>query len=93
MQFGAYRRPGQLAYYKSTDDGVTFQPWHYYVSLPPQCQEVFKTDYNRRPFQVDTVVCNVYDSLTPSDGNETVSAPTLAKVMKRGSNKSGMEFW
>ena len=58
---------------KSKDGGISFTPWHYIVSFPFECRDIFKTDYIQRPFEVNTIVCNTYDILIPTLTNETVS--------------------
>ena len=73
IKFGEYYRPGQLAFYKSSDYGQTYEPWHYFVSTadPNECQEKFNTPVINNPFRVDQVLCMVYTS-TRVDQNEVV---------------------
>jgi hypothetical protein len=75
MTFGDYRRPEQIAFYKSKDFGVTYEPWHFLVSAPAleQCRDVFNMPVTYNPQKVDTVVCQQYPSYSPMEYNETVS--------------------
>ena len=64
IKFGEYYRPGQLAFYKSSDYGQTYEPWHYFVSTadPNECQEMFNMPVINNPVRVDQVLCMVYTS-------------------------------
>ena len=64
IRFGEYFRPGQLAFYKSSDYGQTYEPWHYFVSTadPNECQDKFNMPVNNNPVRVDQVLCMVYTS-------------------------------
>ncbi|XP_065059492.1 laminin subunit alpha-1-like [Rhopilema esculentum] len=72
ITFEAYQRPGQILYLKSSDGGVTFTPWHRYVSFPFECQSVFGVTFAERPFLVKSVLCKNYLELLPSKGNQSV---------------------
>eukprot|EP00794_Sanderia_malayensis_P009566 gene9566-10555_t len=71
--FGDYRRPAQIAYSKSSDGGLTFQPWHYYVAFASQCQSVFGATFRTRPFTSNTILCTNYANFLPLESNETIS--------------------
>lgn len=74
IQFGAYQRPGQILYSKSMDGGLTYSPWHYYVTYPSECSSIFGVRYADRPFLENSVLCRTFQpSLLPLKGNETVS--------------------
>ena len=75
MTFGDYRRPEQIAFYKSTDYGVTYEPWHYLVSPPAleQCRDIFNMPVTYNPEKVDTVICQQYPNYFPLEYNETVN--------------------
>ena len=75
VAFGDYRRPEQIAFYKSKDYGATFEPWHFLVSPPAteQCREMFGMEETSNPSRVDTVICQQYPSYFPLEYNETVS--------------------
>ena len=77
MTFGDYRRPEQIAFYKSKDFGVTYEPWHFLVSPPAleQCRDVFGMPVTYNPEKVDTVICQQYPNYFPLEYNETVSTP------------------
>lgn len=62
IRFGEYFRPGQLAFYKSSDYGQTYEPWHYFVSTadPNECQDKFNRPIINNPVTVDQVLCMVY---------------------------------
>ena len=60
IRFGEYYRPGQLAFYKSTDNGQSYEPWHYYVSTADECQEKFNRPVQNKPSKVDQVLCMQY---------------------------------
>lgn len=85
MTFGDYRRPEQIAFYKSKDYGVTFEPWHFLVSAPAleQCRDVFNMPVTYNPQQVDTVICQQYPSYFPMEYNETVSLLCVAGLHMR----------
>ena len=73
IRFGEYFRPGQLAFYKSSDYGQTYEPWHYFVSTadPNECQDKFNRPIINNPVTVDQVLCMVYT--TPQvDRNDEV---------------------
>ena len=60
IRFGEYYRPGQLVFYKSTDYGQSYEPWHYFVSNADECQEKFNRPVQNSPVRVDQVLCMVY---------------------------------
>ena len=62
IKFGEYYRPGQLAFYKSSDYGQSYKPWHYFVSSVDECQEKFNTPNANNPVRVDQVLCMMYTS-------------------------------
>ena len=62
IKFGEYYRPGQLAFYKSSDYGQSYRPWHYFVSSVDECQEKFNTPNANNPVRVDQVLCMMYTS-------------------------------
>ena len=62
IRFGEYYRPGQLAFYKSSDYGQSYEPWHYFVSNVDDCQEKFGVTYKTKPTAVNDVLCMVYTS-------------------------------
>lgn len=73
--FGDYRRPGQIAIYKSSDFGRSYQPWHYMVSQRHECTTVFGIPdgeiYILPDNQVNRVLCQQYDGY-PYEYGETV---------------------
>lgn len=75
IKFGEYYRPGQLAFYKSSDYGQSYQPWHYFVSSTDECQEKFNVPVQNNPVRVDQVLCMVYPTES-IDRNDVVSSVT-----------------
>ncbi|XP_073244875.1 netrin-4-like [Porites lutea] len=72
IRFGEYYRPGQLAFYKSSDYGQSYEPWHYFVSNVDDCQEKFGVTYKTKPTTVNDVLCMEYTS-EAVDKNDVVS--------------------
>ena len=72
ITFGEYYRPGQLVFYKSSDYGQSYQPWHYFVSTEDECQEKFNRPLESNPVRVDQVLCTVYPTES-KDINDVVS--------------------
>lgn len=72
ITFGEYYRPGQLVFYKSSDYGQSYQPWHYFVSTADECQEKFNRPRQSNPVRVDQVLCTVYPTES-KDINDVVS--------------------
>ncbi|XP_065060169.1 laminin subunit alpha-1-like [Rhopilema esculentum] len=73
--FGDYRRPGQIAIYKSTDYGRTFSPWHYQVTSLAECTSVFKIPTNlifQYPDRVNRTICVEYQNY-PLEYDEVVT--------------------
>lgn len=69
-----------MAFSRSSDDGATYKPWHYYVSsentdTPPksQCQEKFGKNLGSRPGFANNVICVVYPNVTAKAKNDIVS--------------------
>ena len=78
IQFGAYQRPGQILYSKSTDGGLTYSPWHRYVTFPYECSSIFGVTYADRPFLANSVLCRTFlPLLAPTKGNESVSHTSI----------------
>uniref|UniRef100_A0A7M6DNL5 Uncharacterized protein n=2 Tax=Clytia hemisphaerica TaxID=252671 RepID=A0A7M6DNL5_9CNID len=73
MIFGSSRRPGQIKLLRSIDGGRSFTPWQYIVSLRSECQNVFGVDYIEKPFEYNTVLCRIYESILPESANESIS--------------------
>lgn len=73
IRFGEYYRPGQLAFYKSSDYGQTYEPWHYFVSDGDECQEKFGVPFQSNPVTVKQVLCMVYptESVESNDNVRT----------------------
>jgi hypothetical protein len=75
FRFGDYRRPGQIAIYKSADFGRTFQPWHFMVTQQHECTTVFGIPeseiYILPDDNVHRVLCQQYAGF-PYDFGETV---------------------
>ncbi|XP_065671411.1 laminin subunit alpha-1 isoform X3 [Hydra vulgaris] len=75
FNFGYYRRPGQIAIFKSSDFGKTYHPWHYMVSLREQCTSVFgipESEIYVLPDQnTNRVLCQEYKGY-PFEFNEEV---------------------
>ena len=76
FQFGDYRRPGQIAIYKSADFGKTFQPWHFMVTQQHECTDVFGIPeseiYVLPDNNVQRVLCQQYTGY-PYDFGEKVN--------------------
>lgn len=82
IRFGEYFRPGQLAFYKSSDYGQTYEPWHYFVSTaadPNECEEKFNLPVSNNPVRVDQVLCMVYTS-PQVDQNDMVCIHLILKI-------------
>ena len=62
IRFGQYYRPGQLAFYKSSDSGLSYQRWHFFVSSHDDCQEKFGVPVAINPASVSAVLCMPYTS-------------------------------
>ena len=64
FKFGDYRRPGQIAIYKSADFGKTYQPWHFMVSQRLECTTVFGIPeseiYTLPDENINRVLCQEY---------------------------------
>ncbi|XP_028406846.1 laminin subunit beta-1-like [Dendronephthya gigantea] len=90
MTFGDYRRPEQIAFYKSKDFGATFEPWHFLVSAPAveQCRDVFNMPVTFNPEKVNTVICQQYPSYFPMEYNETFSVDMNGRQRGDGSSAS-----
>lgn len=76
IKFGEYYRPGQLAFYKSTDYGQSYQAWHYFVSSVDECQEKFNVPNSNSPVSVNQVLCMVYPG-EAVDHNDQVSPAVI----------------
>ena len=75
IKFGEYYRPGQLSFFKSSDYGQSYQPWHFFVSTADECQEKFNRPVQNNPVRVDQVLCMVYPTESV-DRDDTVSSVT-----------------
>ena len=73
IRFGEYYRPGQLAFYKSSDYGQTNEAWHYFLSDGDECQEKFGVPFQSNPVTVKQVLCMVYptESVESNDNVRT----------------------
>eukprot|EP00794_Sanderia_malayensis_P010015 gene10015-11038_t len=73
--FGDYRRPGQIAIYRSSDFGQTYTPWHYLVTVSTQCTTVFNIPTNQifsYPDKLNRTVCAEYPTY-PLEYDEVVN--------------------
>ena len=73
IRFGEYYRPGQLAFYKSSDYGQSYEPWHYFVSSVDECQEKFNVPPKNKPVRVNEVLCMEYTTES-IEKNDVVSS-------------------
>lgn len=74
-----------MGFYKSQDNGVTYKPWHFYVSTisnklndekeETQCKDKFNMTYSEsgKPASVEDVICMTYSNLTAKRNNDIVS--------------------
>lgn len=69
-----------MGFYKSNDNGASYQPWHFYVSsentdIEPstQCREKFNMSLGNKPASVNDVICRKYPNETAKAINDTVS--------------------
>uniref|UniRef100_A0A7M5V486 Uncharacterized protein n=1 Tax=Clytia hemisphaerica TaxID=252671 RepID=A0A7M5V486_9CNID len=89
FQFGDYRRPGQIAIYKSTDFGRTWQPWHFMVTQQHECTTVFGIPeseiYVLPDENVQRVLCQQYSGY-PFDFGEKVVIELNGDIRGDGSN-------
>ena len=88
IRFGEYYRPGQLAFYKSSDYGQSYEPWHYFVSNVDDCQEKFGVTYKTKPTAVNDVLCMEYTSeavdkndVVCSQGSQQRPAPDVGRCL------------
>ncbi|KAK2550366.1 Laminin-like protein epi-1 [Acropora cervicornis] len=78
IRFGEYYRPGQLAFYKSSDYGQTYEAWHYFVSDGDECQEKFGVPFQSNPVRVKQVLCMVYPTESvESNDNEWMNITNI----------------
>ncbi|XP_057303936.1 laminin subunit alpha-1-like isoform X1 [Hydractinia symbiolongicarpus] len=89
FQFGDYRRPGQIAIYKSSDFGKTYTPWHYMVSQRQECTTVFGIPdseiYILPDQKINRVLCQEYSGY-PFEYGEQVLIELNGEIRGDGSN-------
>ena len=83
IRFGEYYRPKRMAFFKSTDFGTTYQPWHYYVTpgnnptVSQQCEDVFTVPEKRIPTSADDVLCTEYPEEIAQEKDQEVKWPVF----------------
>lgn len=74
FKFGDYRRPGQIAIYKSTNYGASYHPWHFIVSQKSECTSVFGIPPNEifvlPDEKINRVLCRQYPGVSYEYGEE-----------------------
>lgn len=64
-----------MEFQRSQDGGVTYIPWHYYVSQEnpsTQCEEKFEKPLGSKPAFVDDEICTQYPEPVAYPQNQTV---------------------
>lgn len=64
-----------MEFERSTDNGATYQSWHYYVSQEnpgAQCLEKFGQRLGQKPATVTSVICAEYPEPVALPLNQTV---------------------
>jgi len=80
IYFEEFFRPLQMGFYKSKDNGATYERWQFYVTSDSsqnepseQCSEKFNMTLGNKPAFVNDIICEKYPNETMKKKDDIVS--------------------